>query len=141
MAHLSSWRCCAVPSLVLALGAIFASAAQAGVIVEVGAGDIATAALESVDGGSSSQDVPPSQSHLSRLDQHALYGSGGAESSGSQSGSSNSSSPFGASVALSSANVDAARTGGQWRSVTEFDEPRVMRDALDSVFHPPRGES
>lgn len=132
-------RCCAASVLALALWAIFGPAAQAGVIVEVGAADVAAASMESGGDKSPSHPLPPAQSNLSRLHQHALYGSG--ESSGPQSGSSTSSSAHGASAALSAANGDAARTGGQWRCVTELDEPRVLRGALDSIFHPPRGQS
>lgn len=141
LAQLSFWRCCAMPGLVLALVALFAQAAQAGVIVEVSTTDVSAASLESSGIEQSSDTIPPSQPNLSRVDQPALYGNGGAESGGPQSGSSTSSSPHGSLSALAAAKCDSTRSGGGWRYVTELDEPRVLLDALDSVFHPPRCES
>ncbi len=130
---------CAAAAIALALLAGFGSAAQAGVIVRIDAADLVTSvelsAAEQSNGG-----APSSEGRLSLLAEHLLYGSGAEQSSGPQSGTSTSLSPQGSSAALPPID-DAARVGGQWRCLTELDEPRVLRDALDSVFHPPRGES
>lgn len=140
MAQRSRWCCCA-SLLAFALGAMFNSAARAGVIVEVGAVEVAATSMELGGGEWPSHAVPPLQLTLSGFNQNALYGNGGAEPGGAQSGSSTPSSPHGVSAAPSAAKADAIRAGGQWRCVTELDEPRVLRGALDSVFHPPRGQS
>lgn len=133
-------RSCAVLALAFAILAIFAPALHAGVIVGVGADDLA-GSCAATSGESPDDAVPPLDRKLNTLlDQDLLSSHGGPESSGPQSGSSTSAPSQGFSAALAETN-DAARAGGQWRCVTELDEPRVLRDALDSVFHPPRVES
>ena len=133
-------RRCAAPVLALALLAIFAPHVQAGVIVEMGAAEMAAASVEPSSGALPNGTSSPSERKLCPLSQDALYGQGGAAPSAPQSGSSTSAPSQSPSAALAVTD-DAVRAGGQWRSLTELDEPRLLRGALDSVFHPPRAES
>lgn len=143
LAQVSFWcRCCALPVLALALVGVFAPTVRGGVIVQMGAADMAAACVEPARSELPGDDAPQSERKWSALDQIALYGNGGAESSGSQSGSSSSSSLSSqSSSAVLPLADDAAHAGGQWRCVTELLEPPVVRGVLDSVFHPPRAAS